>query len=319
MRAVRLHDVHSPLEDVEVPLAPPAPGEIVVDVRAAGICHSDVHYRDEPGRVRLPITLGHEVAGVVREAGPGVTACAPGDRVAIHYLMPGGAMLGHGRDGGYAEAIVVPAAVAVRIPDNVPFDHAAIMMCSTATAWHALKQSDLRQGDSLAILGFGGLGISAVQLAGILGATRIVAVDVVESKLRLAEEWGAVAVDGRGEDLDSALHEVDVVIDLAGHAPTTLRALRALAPRGRLIVVAINLRGLEIDPYADVLCPERRIIGSSDHTYDELVELMELASGGRIDLSRAITRTVPLAAAAIDAVLDDLRRGTSHLRTVIRP
>lgn len=318
MRAVRLTRIRSPLEDADLPSGQPGPGEIAVDIRAAGICHSDVHYRDDEGRARLPVTPGHEIAGVIRATGDGLDAWAPGDRVALHYLMPDGAMLGKERDGGWAETIVVPAANAVRIPDEVPFDQAAVMMCSTSTAWHALKLSGLRPGQSLGILGFGGLGVSAAQLGRVLQAGRIIAVDIVDSKLRLAERWGAFAVDGRGPGLASALHGLDVVLDFAGHTPTTLSALRALAPGGRLIFVGINLRRLEIDPYSDLLCQERHLIGSSDHTYDELIELMELARSGKIDLANAITRTVPLSAIAIGEVLDDLRRGTEHLRTVIR-
>ncbi|MEO6487579.1 MAG: zinc-binding dehydrogenase, partial [Thermoanaerobaculia bacterium] len=215
-------------------------------------------------------------------------------------------------DGGYAERIVVPANNAVPIPDEVSFEQAAIMMCSTATAHHALNLSALAKGESVAILGFGGLGVSAVQLARMRGAGEIFAIDVVAQKLELAKSFGATPV-GRG-----ALPPADVVLDFAGHAPTTLAALRALKQGGRLIVVAINLRQLEIDPYADVLAKERRIIGCADHTREELVELMQFARDGRIDLSRAITRTVSLDTNEISEVLDDLDRGTSHLRTVIR-
>lgn len=319
MRAVRLTRIRTPLEDVELPAAAPGRGEIAVEIRASGICHSDVHYRAEAGRARLPLIPGHEIAGVISAVGPEVRGLAPGDRVAIHYLLENGEMIGKDRDGGYAESILVPAENAVLVPGEVPFEQAAVMMCSTATAWHALRLSDLRRGESLGILGFGGLGISAVQLARLLEAGRLVVVEVIEQKLRLAQEWGATAVDGRRGDLSGSLQGLDVVLDFAGHGPTTLTAMRALAPGGRLVFVDINLRDFQFDPYSDLLTHERRLIGSSDHTRDELVELMELARSGRLDLSTAITRTVPLAAAAINEVLDDLERGTPHLRTVIRP
>ncbi len=318
-RAVRLARLGGPLEDAELPPLVPGEGEIVLAIRAAGICHSDLHYRDDAGRARLPVTLGHEISGVVSAVGSGVTSFAPGDRVALHYLLPDGDMLGKECDGGWAEAIVVPAANAVAIPDEVPFEQAAVMMCSTATAWHALKLSRLEAGESVALLGFGGLGVSAVQLARHLGAERVVASDVVESKLRLAETWGAIAVDARREDFAEALAGADIILDFAGHAPTTLAALRASASGARLVVVGINLRSLEIDAYSDLLAPERSILGSSDHTREELVELMELARRREIDLGAAITRTVPLSARAIDEVLDDLAAGTGHLRSVVVP
>lgn len=339
MRAVRLHQQNQPLTDDEVPDPVPGAGELLIDVRAAGICHSDAHYRSGGGRVSLPLTLGHEIAGVVAGVGPGVEGVAAGDRVALHYLVSCGAcvecmrngeqfcshgrMLGKDLDGGYAEWVVVPARNAVAIPNRVPFDQAAIMMCSTATAWHALKLSGLTPLESLAILGFGGLGISAAQLARTLGATRILAIDVMKEKLALAENLGATPVDASTGDLREALlsatgnRGVDVVLDFAGHTPASLSALRALAPGGRFLVVAINLRSLSLDPYADLLTRERRIIGCSDHTRNELFELMEMARTGQIDLSRAITRRVPLEARAVNEVLDDLEQGTSHLRTVI--
>ena len=298
MRAVRLHRVGERLIGETLPDRDPGPGEVAVRVRAAGICHSDAHYRAGRGRIHLPLILGHEVAGVVE---------ATGERVALHYLLPNGHMLGKEADGGYAERVIVPRENAVPIPDGVSFEHAAIMMCSTATAHHALKLADLQPGQSVAILGFGGLGVSAVQLAKLRGASEVYAIDIVREKLELARSFGALTP----HEMPSA----DVVLDFAGHEATTLAALRAMRPGGRLMFVAINLRSLTIDPYADVLGKERRVIGVSDHTREELVEVMKLP----LDFSRVITRRVPLDARAIDEVLDDLDRGTRHLRTVITP
>lgn len=296
MRAVRLTRTGSPLVNAEIAAPQPRDGEMVVDVRAAGICHSDAHYR-AGGRVNLPLTLGHEVAGVIH----GTT-----QRVGLHYLFDNGEMIGKERDGGYAEQIVVQRHNAIPIPDEVPFDVAAIMMCSTATAWHALKLAAVRAGETVGIIGFGGLGVSAIQLARVVGAKTCV-VDVVPEKLALAKSLGA----------SIELEPLDVALEFSGNEAAALRALRALKPGGRLIIVAINLRRLEIDPYTDVLAKERRIIGCSDHTREEIVELFDLARRREIDLSHAITRRVPLDAAAINDVLDDLDRGTKHLRTVI--
>ncbi len=298
MRAVRLLKQGSPLEDCEVEDPRAGEGEIVVDVRAAGICHSDAHYRAGGGTVNLPLTPGHEVAGVVH---------GTSERVALHYLFDNGDMLGKERDGGYAERIVVQQHNAISIPPEVPFDQAAIMMCSTATAWHALKLSQIRPGESLGIIGFGGLGVSALQLARVLGVSDVAVLEVVPEKLELAASMGA----------STELGVLDVALEFSGHPAAATRALRALKPGGRLMIVAINLRKWEIDPYSDVLAKERRIIGCADHTRDELVELMDIARRGEIDLSRAITRTVPLEAGAINVILDDLDRGTTHLRSVI--
>jgi propanol-preferring alcohol dehydrogenase len=305
----------APLEERELPDPVPGCGEVLVDVHFAGVCHSDAHYRADASRVRLPITLGHEVAGVVAAVGPNVEDVAIGSRVALHYLWPNGDMIGKERDGGYAERIVVPAGNAVAVPPQVPLEQAAIMMCSTATALHALRVAPLARGESVALIGFGGLGVSALQLALALGASRVYAIDPVPAKLELAGAMGAVPI--ALDDLPAALPEVDIALDFAGHAATTLAVLRRLATGGRLVLVAINLRQLTLDPYADILGRERRLVGCSDHTREELVELMVLAASGAIDLSAAISRRIPLEAAAVATALDDLQRGTAHLRTVI--
>jgi propanol-preferring alcohol dehydrogenase len=311
MLALRLLGAGGALVAQELADPRPGAGEVVVEVCCAGICHSDAHYRADPSRVRLPITLGHEVAGVVREVGAGVRQPVAGDRVALHYLFPNGDMLGKERDGGWAERVVVPAASAVPVPASVPLAQAAIMMCSTATALHALRATGLRAGESLVILGFGGLGVSTLRLGRALGADAIYVVEPVAEKRALARAMGAepVSVD--------ELPPADVALDLAGHPPTTLAALRALAPGGRLGVVAINLRTLELDAYRDLLAHGRSLVGCADHTREELVELLELAGSGALDLTAAITRRVPLEAGAVTAVLDELERGTPHLRTVI--
>jgi 2-desacetyl-2-hydroxyethyl bacteriochlorophyllide A dehydrogenase len=339
MRSVRLIEPATPLVDQEIPDPKPAADEVIIEIHAAGICHSDAHYRAGRGRITLPLTLGHEIAGVVLEVGDGVTNVAVGDRVAAHYLVSCGTcaecvrggeqfcahgeMLGKERDGGFAERIAIPARNAVLIPEPVPFDEAAVMMCSTATVYHALRLASLQPGESVAIIGFGGLGASALQLAHALGASSIAAIDVVPEKLAAASSLGAIAIDARRDDLADEIRRItrgrgaDVVLDLAGIAAPRLAALQSLAPGGRLVLVALGPEPFTVDPYSDVLTRERRIIGCSDHLLTELPELMELARRGAIDLSSAITRHVPPEAQAINEVLDDLDRGTSHFRAVV--
>jgi propanol-preferring alcohol dehydrogenase len=339
MQAIRLVELSQPLRSADLPPLAPAPGEVVVDVQRAGICHTDAHYRGGTGKTTLPVTLGHEVAGVVAKVGEGVTGLEEGQRVALHYLVScgecercrkhgeqfcgSGAMIGKERDGGYAQQIVVPAINAIPIPDEVSSDVAAIMMCSTATAYHALRLASLQRGESVAVLGFGGLGVSAVQLARALGAAQVFAVDVVPEKLALAESFGATPLDVRDTPVHKAIlgatdgRGVDVALEFTGNASVAHGGLRATSPGGRLMIVAIDLRALQFDPFADLLVRERRIIGCSDHTRAELVELLDLARSGAIDLSRAVSRTIPLETSAINAALDDLEKGSPHLRTVI--
>src|ERR1041385_4539760 len=199
MKAIRLTAFNAPL--VEDPIADPRPGpdEVQLRIEACGVCHSDAHYRAGFGAIEVPRTLGHEVAGTVIEVGERVTTVAIGDRVAVHYLKSCrrcracreageqfcevGQMIGKQCDGGYAESIVIPAENAIPIPDAVPFPIAAVMMCSTATAYHALRVAGIRAGHNVAILGLGGLGMSALHLSRTLGAGSIAAVDVVPEKL----------------------------------------------------------------------------------------------------------------------------------------
>jgi len=308
MRAVRLTAFKAPLVEQELDEPVVQRNELKVRIEAAGICHSDAHYRAGFGAIALPRTPGHEIAGTVMEIGDDVRDVAIGDRVAIHYLKSCGVcracheageqfcetgeMIGKQCDGGYAESIVVPAKNAIRIPDGVPFDVAAIMMCSTATAFHALRVAGLREGQHVAILGFGGLGVSALHLSRALGAGSISVVDVVPEKIEAAEALGARVND---------LSNIDVAIDFTGRPEIATRALKALNPRGTLAIVALSEIPIAFNPYRDLLGKERRIVGCSDHLRSELVELMQFAANGTLKLDAVISRHVPLDAAGLTA------------------
>lgn len=340
MNAIQMVGTGQPLALREVSLPVPGPGDVVVEVRAAGICRSDAHYRAGVSPVRtLPMTLGHEVAGVVVAVADDVQSPRLGDRVCLHYLVTcgtcrycvdgreqfcvQGAMIGKDRDGGFAEAIVVPARNAVPLPDEIPFAHGAVLMCSSATAYHALRLAETGDGDTVAIFGAGGLGLSAIQLARLLGASLVLAVDIVKEKLDQAEAAGAVAIDGAALDPIGEIRRltggdgVSVALELAGSPRTTSQAIRSLRPQGKAIIVGINRKPFEIDPYSDLLAREARIIGCSDHLLTELEPLLEMARSGALDLRRAVTRTVPFDAVRVNEVLDELEAGTGHVRTVI--
>jgi len=342
MKAVRMTAVGRPLELEHIEPREPGLGELLVRVRAAGICHSDAHYRAGLSPMgTLPITLGHEIAGVVERVGADVRSHAPGDRVGLHYLVTcgecsacgrgleswceRGAMLGHHVDGGFAELITVPARNAVKLPAGIPFEHGAVLMCSSATVLHALRKGRLQPGERVAVFGFGGLGISAVQLARALGAAQVFAVDVRAERLAVAAGLRAVAVDAGAGDAAARLLElthgagVDVALDLVGLPEVTRPALGCLAPRGRAVLVGISDRALELDPYRMILGREAELIGCNDHTLAELYELIEFVERGALDLSRAVTAAVPLDAAAINGVLDALEQNRAGVRTVVVP
>lgn len=342
MKAVQLIQPGQPLELREIPVPDLGPLDVLVRVKAAGICHSDVHYRSGHSRAYpLPLTLGHEVAGVVEAVGAAVTTRQIGDRVCLHYLTtcgaclychkgteqfcPSGEMLGMYRDGGYAEYIRVPARNAFLLPDEIPFEHGAVMMCSSSTSLHALNKSRLKASESVAIFGIGGLGISAVQLAQALGAGTVYAVDIKPGKLEMAARFGAIPINAQETDpIDELMRltnnqGVDVALELVGLPLTMQQAVRSLAKGGRLAIAGISHKTFEVAPYKELIGKEAEIIGVSDHLAQEIPQLLDWARQGKLDLSEVITRTVPLDAGAINHTLDQLEQFSDAVRVVITP
>lgn len=342
MRAIRLVEPGRPVVGATVERPDPGPGEVLVRVRAAGICHSDAHYRaGTSSSGPHPLVPGHEVAGTVVETGPGTDGPRGGQRVCLHYLdtcgscpacaageeqfCPDATMLGKSRDGGWAEYVVVPARNAVPLPDGVSFPHAAVMMCSTATSYHALRRARLAAGERVAVFGAGGLGLSAVQLARACGALEVYAVDVRPGPLETARELGATPVRADGEDPAARIREatggkgVDVAVEVAGRPETVRASLRSLAPRGRLALVGIFSGAVEVEPYAEVIRREAELVGVSDHQLAEIPDLLAWAERGALRLDPVVRRTVPLEAGAVNEVLDRLEAFEAGGRTVIVP
>ncbi len=342
MKAVRMIQVGQPLQLQEIPVPAVGDSDILVRVRAAGICHSDVHYRAGKSPVRpLPMTLGHEVAGVVEQVGRDVTRVKAGDRVCLHYNITcgecyycstgneqfcgKGLMLGHYANGGYAEYIAVPARNAVALPDEIRFEEGATLMCASATAFHALRKSRLKAGETAAVFGAGGLGMSAIQLARACGALDVFAVDINEEKLQLATYYGAIPVNARQVAPVAEIRRltngkgVDVALELIGLPQTMRQTVQCLGVMGRAVIAGIGDRPLEIDTYRELLGNEVEIIGSNDHLFQELPVLIELARRKVLDTSRIVTRVVPLEADAINRTLDALEQFGSDVRTVIVP
>ena len=340
MRAVRLVRTRNPLEEQRRPVPTPGEGEVLVRVRAAGICHSDAHYRAGTASASpLPMTLGHEVAGVVDESGD--TSFEAGDRVCVHYLMtcgecrycrrgaeqfcPAGEMIGKDRDGGYAEFVLVSALSLIPLPESVSFEEGAVMMCSASTSLHALRKGRLSAGECVAVYGLGGLGMAAVQLAQILGAQSVYAVDVKRNKLDMAEQYGAVAVDASRLDPVAAIMDatggagVDVAVEVIGLPDTIRQSVRSLAIGGRAVIAGITDHDVAITPYAELIQREAELIGVSDHVKTELVELVDWVETGKLNLRGGIARTVPLEAPAINGCLDELDEFSDDVRVVIVP
>jgi len=319
MKAARMHKFGEPLHLDNVPVPNPRPDEVLVRVHASGICHSDLNYRDGVAAVsRLPMTLGHEISGVVDKKGARADVVNVGDRVVIHYVVSCGKcgfcrsnretycasyeMIGKDLDGGFAEYIRVPIANALKIPESLSLDQAAIMGCAVSTAFHALNRARAEPESSILIFGVGGLGAHAIQLAAtVFKARKIIAVDIAQSKLELAKEFGATSVvNPATENLVESVASVtdgvgtDVAIDFVGHSATIESAIACVSKGARVVIVGISSDKLQISPYSTVIGKEIEIVGVNDHLRSELEQLIEHVSSGTLDLSRSVTHKVSL-------------------------
>jgi len=319
MKAARLHKIGTELRIDQVPVPSMAPNDILVEIKASGICHSDLNYRDGIAPVaKLPITLGHEIAGVVVGKGRRVNGLRLGQRVLVHYVSSCGRcvycrtnhenycnsyqMIGKDVDGGFAQYAVIPAPCTVKLPDTIPFEQAAIMGCAVPTAYHALRRARVQPKETVVVLGAGGLGMHAVQLAKkIFRASRVIAVDRFEWKLKQAKKFGASSVvNAVSDDPVRAITRItsgmfaDVVLDFVGSEKTNQQSIDCVGKGGRVVLVGIGAKSMTVSPYRTIIGKEIEILGVDDHLKIELTQLVNLVRSGRVDLSRSVTHRVAL-------------------------
>ncbi len=341
MRAVRLVQLGKPLEEAGVDLPEIGASDVLIRVAACGICHSDEHYRAGISQIDcLPVTLGHEIAGWIEKVGADIKQVRRGNRVCVHYLAHcgscefcvrgleqfcrSGQMIGKHRDGGYADFLKVPGRNVFVLPDEISFEIGAIMMCSSATALHALNKAQLKPGESIAIFGFGGLGFSALQLARAFRCEQIYVVEINSAKLASAKTLGAVAIDAnKGNPFEQIMDAtkgkgVDVSLELIGSAKTMRQAVQCLGALGRAALVGLTAESVSIFPYTELINKEAEIIGVSDHLAAELPTLIEFARSGKLHFPPDALRFVDLDAEQINASLDAFQNSMDHTRTVIR-
>lgn len=340
MKAVRLHDYMRPptLDEVEQPDLS-GPNEVLVRVGGAGVCRTDLHlidgWFDSVMPVARPFTLGHEVAGWVEAVGSSVSYVGPGTPVIVHPLQTCGACWGcrHGEDmycersvfpgvnadGGYAEYLRTSARALVPLDGNLEPVGVAPHADAGLTAYHAVRKAAalLQPGDTVVVLGVGGLGHIGVQLLSAMAAARIIAVDPSPTGRRLAAELNvdlvldshaakegvADATKGRG---------ADVVLDFVGENDTPAAAISMVRQGGSYLVVGYG-GDLRV-PTMDLVLKEVNIVGNLVGSYGDLSELMELVRDGTVQLH---TQTYPLEDAP--QALDDLRHGRVRGRAVLTP
>ncbi|PYV11906.1 MAG: zinc-dependent alcohol dehydrogenase [Acidobacteria bacterium] len=332
MKAAVLRKPGAPLvvEDVEDPR--PAAGEILLEVKACGVCHTDLHLAaGEWSLPKLPLILGHEVVGVVRGVGPGVSNFKEGDRAGIPWiystcgtcefctsdrepLCPAIVVTGFMVDGGYAEYAKASAEFAVPVPPELTFVDAAPLYCAALTPYRALKISGARLGDTVAVWGLGGLGHYAVQITKVIGA-RVVVVDIDSSKLEFARRLGAdFAFDASREKVDEAIRSLGgahVVLNLAPAPQAVEQGFKALRRGGTLVLVGLPQGNFSL-PILGSVAKGIRILTSAVGTRQDLREVLALASAGKI---KTVAETCRLE--EINSVFERMRQGKISGRVVI--
>jgi S-(hydroxymethyl)glutathione dehydrogenase / alcohol dehydrogenase len=350
MRAVVLREVGQPTTVEDIALRPPGHGEVRVQIVASGVCHSDLSVRDGLIPALLPCTLGHEGAGIVTEVGADVTTVGEGDHVVLtwnvpcrscEYCLRGDVQLcPHGLDhafgepyaesaggplwpsmgtGTLAEQTLVPAAALVPVDRTLRLDHAALLGCAVTTGvGAALRTATVRPGETVLVLGCGGVGLAAIQGARLAGAGRIIAADAVAAQLAAATTNGATdTVDAGAVDLASAVRDLtggagaDHAIEAVGK-PATIRAAYDATRRGG-IVTLVGAAGIEesvtfpaLSLMADGKTIRGSVYGASDPARD-IPLLAGLVLRGQLDLEALVTRRVGID--DVEAAFGDMHAG----------
>ncbi len=337
MRAAVLEKSGAPLVVKDVPVPSVGPRDVLVRVRACGVCHTDLHVADgllsTVGPSPFPLIPGHEIAGVVERTGDEVTHLSAGDRIGVYWWLSCGhcrcclageeevcvsAMadmraVGLTRDGGYAEFVAVPADYVFPLPAEIDFAEAAPFNCAGLTIYGGFKNAGLRPAQRAAVLGIGGLGHFGIQIAKAMGA-EVVAVTSTEAKQEVARELGAHHVVETGAGMGAKLAELggaDVMVSTTLDFGMIREALRGLAPMGTLVLVGMAAGKLPVDPRTFVLS-QQRLIGSYLGSRGDLQELMQLAA--RHDI-RPILETYPLE--DVNTVHQRLRDNQVRFRAVL--
>jgi alcohol dehydrogenase, propanol-preferring len=318
MKAARIVRVKEPLKVQELQTPKPKGSQILIKIQSSGVCHSDVHvwegyYEGIDGHplkttdrgVKYPLTPGHEIAGIVDGLGEQVEGFSKNEKVIVYPWIGEGLCpacrigeenlcdkprsLGVYTDGGYAEYVLVPNyKYLVKIGDDMDTDTSAPLSCAGLTAYGAVKSANLKPDDNVVIVGTGGLGLMAIQLAKAVTGARIIAMDIDDKKLEVAKKEGAdIIVNSKKEDAAQAVMELtdklgaDAVIDFVNASKTVETDIQMLRRRARVVLVGLFGGELKLSL---VSMPTRayKLIGSYTGSLSDLIELVSLAKRGVI-------------------------------------
>ncbi|OGP80298.1 MAG: hypothetical protein A2V86_11705 [Deltaproteobacteria bacterium RBG_16_49_23] len=320
MKAARFYGVGEPLRIDKIPVPKLDPGDVLVEIKACGICGSDIHivYEGVTPTAYTPMTLGHEPSGVVFGIGSEVKDWKIGDRVTIHPFLTCGQcinclsgnsqiclsrrVIGIHTEGGLAEFLKVPAKNLVLLPVNIPFDQGGIIVDAVATPFHAVtNRGGLKAGEKVAIFGCGGLGIHGIQIAKVCGASLVIAVDAIDSALDRAKKVGAdEVINPRKENPIEKIKEmtggmgVDLAVEFVGLKETIEQAVKSVRVGGRTVVVGLGPETISLPPPTTFVRTELSFLGSYGSTTLEIQNVIDLVAGGNLDLSESITERFQL-------------------------
>lgn len=343
MRAARFDAASGSLSVQDVPIPAPGPNDVLVRVEACGICLSDVHLIEGTLPGPLPVvTPGHESAGVVERVGADVAGWQPGDRV----LLAGGRpcwscahcvrgrfeeclafqIMGFNYDGAWAQYVVVPGQAVTSIPADLPFPQAAVLADAVSTPYAAItSRAAVRPGEAVGLWGIGGLGVHAVQIARLVGASPIIAVDPLAAARERALALGAdVALDPGSEDVVGRIRELtggamlDAAFDLYGANATLAQAVASLGRGGRAVMVGLSMDDVQLGPGLFFGLLSQSLLGHLGYQKRHLDELVRLVATGRLDVSGSVSGLLPL-----DDVAEGVRRLAGKqgnpVRLVVQP
>ena len=357
MKAAVLREINRPLEIEEVAIANPGPREVLIRTGATGVCHSDLHFVEGLYTYPLPLILGHEAAGTIEAVGELVDYVRPGDRVICCLSVfcgtcerctegrtvlcpragltraPGDTprLSQHGQEinqfanlSSFAELMLVHENAVVKIDQDIPFEQLALIGCGATTGLGAaLNTAAVRPGSSVAVIGCGGVGLNAIQGAALAGALRIIAIDAVETKLTLAQEFGATdVVDASGGGVVEKIRDltgggVDYSFEAIGKKETAEQAFHMLRAGGTATIIGMIPQGTKIELDGPSFLRERRIQGSSmgsNRFRTDMPRYVEFYRQGRLKLDELVTRRLPLE--EVNAAFGYMKEG-SVARSVI--
>lgn len=334
MKSARFYRVGEPIRIELLPIPELGPEEVLVEIKACGICGSDIHivYEGVTPTAYTPITLGHEPCGVIVQIGSEVEEWEVGDKVTVNPFVTCGKcinclsgnsqiclsrrVIGIHADGGLAEFLKAPDRNLVHLSKNIPFDQGAIIVDAVATPFHAItKRGALKAGEKVAIFGCGGLGIHGVQIAKICGASLVIAVDAIDSALERARKVGASEIiNSQREAPAQKIREitggtgVDLALEFIGLKETIEQAVACLKVGGRAVIVGLGPEKISLLPPTVFVRSELSLLGSYGSTQLEIQRVVDLVASGKLNLSESITERF---------FLEEVNKGLNHLHRKI--